>query len=604
MSDRPDARKLANRVDPVTASVIHGALDNIAAEMGFKLMRMAYSSIIRESEDFGAAICDQAGRQLCESSKSTPLQSGPIPGYVRGIMQLMAERGESFKPGDVIVHNDPYRGASHSPDVGFCVPVFDEGRLIGFAVTTAHHLDLGSAQPGSMGLVQCADRYAEGLMLRALKIVEGGKPNRVAWNLIRDNIRMADMVIGDMEAQIAACRVGADRFLSLYRQYGADTMSGAIEDLLDYSERLMRSQIEKIPDGVYRATGHVDGFLDDPDPRRSMIPIEVTVTVSGTDIAVDFAGTAPQLDHHAINMPFVGTVDVAVWLMLRTILLDSEDFPDVPQNDGLFRPITITAPKGSLVNPIEPAPTIARATGGNRVADTIMRALAKAVPERVCAGTASVRGVAFSGFQEGQQWVHLEIFEGAYGGRPGKDGMNSVDTLYANTRNNPIEDVESHVPLRVRRYEFREGAAPAGRWRGGLNSIKEVEFLSDGSISAESDNHKVAAWGFDGGRDGDNAQLILSKRNGDQVLLPSMLSTRSVEKGDTLVAIGGTGGGYGNPLSRDPMSVLADVEDRLISREQAERDYGVAIGSAGFPHGMFDRQDSDERGAPLEHPLS
>lgn len=582
MSEHAGKNDVEKRVDPVTASVIQGALENIAVEMGFKLMRMAYSSIIRESEDFGAAICDPQGRQLCECSKSTPLQSGPIPGYVRGIQQLFAERGHAFRPGDVIIHNDPYRGASHSPDVGFCMPIFDGETLIGFSITTAHHLDLGSSQPGSMGLVECTDRYAEGIQFRALKIVDGGRPNEVAWQMIRDNVRMADLVVGDMEAQIAACRVGAGRFLDMYRSYGAETLWGAVEDLLDYSERLMRSQIEKVPDGVYRATGHIDGFLDSSDPSLSMIPIEVAVTVSGSDIAVDFAGTAPQLDHHAINLPFVGTVDVAVWLMLRTILLDSAEFLNVPQNDGLFRSISITAPLGTLVNPIEPAPTIARATGGNRVADTVMRALAQAVPHAVSAGTGSLRGVAFSGFLEGQQWVHLEIFEGAYGGRFGQDGMDSVDTLYANTRNNPVEDIESHVPLRVTRYEFRDQAVAAGKWRGGVNSVKEIQFLCDGSISAESDNHKVAAWGFDGGAAGYTSELVLIKPDGARQSLPSMLPTIQVEKGDRLLCVGGTGGGYGDPRQRDPEQVYSDVQDALITAEQAAQEYGVIIGQAGI----------------------
>lgn len=580
------------RVDPVTASVIQGGLENIAVEMGFKLMRMAYSSIIRESEDFGAAICDPQGRQLCECSKSTPLQSGPIPGYVKGIQQLFAERGHVFAPGDIIIHNDPYRGASHSPDVGFCMPIFDGETLIGFSVTTAHHLDLGSSQPGSMGLVECADRYAEGVLFRALKVSDAGKRNDVVWQMIADNVRMADLVIGDMEAQVAACRVGAQRFLDMYRSYGGDTMWGAVEDLLDYSERLMRGQIAKVPDGVYRATGHIDGFLDSADPALSMIPIEITVTVEGSEIAVDFTGTAPQLDHHAINMPFKGTVDVAVWLMLRTILLDSVEFLNVPQNDGLFRPIAITAPLGTLVNPIEPAPTIARATGGNRVADTVMRALSQAVPHAVSAGTGSLRGVAFSGFLDNQQWVHLEIFEGAYGGRHGKDGMDSVDTLYANTRNNPIEDIETHVPLRISRYEFRPQAVAAGQWRGGVNSIKEIELLCDGSISAESDNHKVTAWGFDGGAEGHNSTLILSKANSEDVALPSMLSTMQVDEGDRLICVGGTGGGYGDPKRRDPHKVYEDVLDELISIDQARTDYGVVIDENGLDLALTERTRS------------
>lgn len=571
----------ATRVDPVTMGVMQGALDNIATEMGFKLMRMSYSSIIRESEDFGAALCDGQGRQLCECSKSTPLQSGPIPGYVQGILRRLEERGETLQPGDVILHNDPYYGASHSPDLGFCMPVFYKGELVGFSMTTAHHLDIGSAEPGSMGLVKCADRYAEGLYFNAIKVSEGGQRNEMLWALIRDNIRITDLVVGDMDAQIAACQVGVDRFIELIEQYGLKTVQDASEDLFDYSDRLMRQQIRKIPDGVYQATGHIDGFIADDNPDMKFIPIQVSLTVADDTIAVDFTGSAKQVDGTSINLPFKGTVDVAVWLILRTVLLDSEVHGDVPQNDGMYRAVTITAPKGTIINPNSPAATISRGTGGNRVADTVMRALSTALPEQVSAGTSSLKGIAFTGEQGGQHWVHLEIFEGSYGGRFGRDGMDSVDTLYANTRNNPVEDVESHVPLRIRRYEFSDRSVAAGQWRGGTNSVKEIEFLSDGSISVEGDAHLVKAWGHDQGHEGDNAALILVKTTGEEISLPSLCPRYPVSKGDIVRAVGGTGGGYGDPLARDPNKVMNDFWDGIVDREAAEHDYGVVIDSAG-----------------------
>jgi N-methylhydantoinase B len=554
------------RIDPVTGSIIQGALENIAIEMGYKLMRMAYSSIIRESEDFGAAICDAQGRQLCECSKSTPLQSGPIPGYVKGIIAEFERRGHEFKPGDVIVHNDPYNGASHSPDVGFCVP---------------HHLDIGSCQPGSVGVVVCADSYAEGIRLRALKVSDGGKRNDAVWQLIADNVRVTDLVIGDMEAQIAACNVGAKRFLELIERYTRGTVAAAIEDLLDYSERLMRSQIEKIPDGTYSATGHVDGFLGSDDPALKALPVCVTVTVQGSNMTIDLAGTAPQVAGHAINMPFVGTVDVALWLTVRSILLDSDVVGNIPQNDGLFRPIRIVAPKGCIANPIFPAPTIARFAPGNVVADTLMKALAPAVPEKVCAGVANLKAITFTGFKGEQQWVHIEIFEGSYGGRHSKDGMDSVDTLYANTRNNPIEDIESHVPLRVTRYEFRENACGAGMWRGGWNSVKEVEFLTDGSLSVEGDGHAHAPWGFAGGLQGHPSSLDLVRGGKAVSALPSMLPTITVNKGDRVRATGGIGGGYGDPKQRAPERVLDDVLDGYLTRAEAARMFSVAITADG-----------------------
>lgn len=572
---------ILQRVDPVTASIIQGALDSIAIEMGYKLMRMAYSSIIRESEDFGAAICDARGRQLCESSKSTPLQSGPIPGYVKGIIREFEARGERFFPGDVIVHNDPYNGASHSPDIGFCVPIFDAGELIGFSMTTAHHLDIGSSQPGSVGVVVCADSFSEGLRFRALKIYDRGTRNEALWQMMTDNVRVSDLVMGDMDAQIAACHVGVKRFLELVQRYGRALLSDSIEDLFDYSERLMRSQIAKLKDGTYAATGCLDGFLGSDDPALKNLPIRVAVTVAGSDMTIDLTGTAPQVAGHAINMPFVGTVDVALWLTLRSILLDSEEFGNIPQNDGLYRPIRIVAPRGCIANPVFPAPTIARFAPGNVVADTLMRALAPAVPEKVSAGVANLKAVTFSGFTAGQQWVHIEIFEGSYGGRFGRDGLDSVDTLYANTRNNPIEDIESHVPLRVTRYELREDAIGAGRWRGGLNSIKEMMFLTSGSISVEGDGHSHKPWGFLGGEAGRTSQLQLIRNQQESIDLPSMLATISVSSGDTIRAIGGIGGGYGNPMQRSAEQVREDVLDGYLSPITAAADFGVVIRDDG-----------------------
>ena len=308
--DRSNRRQQpATRVDPITGAVIQGALENIAIEMGHKLMRMSYSSIIRESEDFGAALTDAEGRQLCECKMSTPLQSGPIPGYVRGIRKRLEARGEVLRPGDVIMHNDPYAGASHGPDVAFCVPVFDGSDLIGFSVTTAHHLDIGAHTPGSCGIVDAVDAYAEGLQFKAIKVVDQGRRNDAVWHMVRDNIRIPDLVVGDMNAQIAAAQIGAQRFLDLVHRYGRDTVNGACEDLMDYSERLMRDAIRDIPDGTYAAESLIDGYLDDPEPSRRDLKIAVTITVKGDELTVDLTGTSPQVSDRPINMPFEGTVD-------------------------------------------------------------------------------------------------------------------------------------------------------------------------------------------------------------------------------------------------------------------------------------------------------
>ncbi|MBE7202972.1 MAG: hydantoinase B/oxoprolinase family protein [Parafilimonas terrae] len=574
---KPSQAATATRVDPVTAAVIHGALENIAVEMGYKLMRMSYSSIIRESEDFGAALTDAEGRQLCECRMSTPLQSGPIPGYIRGIMRTLKARGDAPRPGDVIMHNDPYGGASHGPDVAFCVPVFLQDRLIGFSVTTAHHLDIGALTPGSCGIVDAVDTYAEGLQFKAIKVVAEGRRNDPVWHMLRDNIRAPDLVVGDMEAQIKAAQIGADRYLALVEGYGLDTVNAAYEDLMDYSERLMRDAIRALPDGDYAAVTHIDGYLDDPDPARRDLPIAVTIRVRGDSLVVDLTGTAPQVPDKPINMPLEGTVDCAVWLTLRSILLDSVTYGNIPQNSGLTRPITIVAPRGTLANPVFPAPVIARFCPGNQLADTVMKALAQAVPTQVSAGIGNLRVIAFSGLNEGRHWVHMEILEGSYGGRHGLDGMDAVDTLYANTRNNPIEDLESHLPLRVNRYELRDDAVAAGRWRGGIGTVREFTYLVDGGFSVEGDGHKFRPWGFDGGADGQTASLVLVDASGIAQDLVSKVPYHKVRAGDRLSSEGPCGGGYGDPFERDPGAVLADVLDGYITTERAASDYGVVL---------------------------
>ena len=319
-------KRSAATIDPITANVIGGALETIAVEMGFRLMRMSHSSLIRESEDFGAAVMDAAGNQIAETPQSTPLQSGPLPGYVRGIRAALERRGEAIEPGDVYIHNDAYGGASHVPDVAFCLPVFHEGVLVGFTGTAAHHVDIGAHTPGSAGIVDAVDAYAEGIQLKGLKIYDKGVKNTTLWAVLADNIRASHLVLGDMEAQIAAARIGAEAFLRLIDRYGLATVQAACTALMDYSERMMRQSIEALPDGRYCAEGAIDGFLDDDDPARRELPIAVAVTVSGSDITVDFTCTGePASGRFSSAASTCGSVSgpgsiCAVWMTLRSIL--------------------------------------------------------------------------------------------------------------------------------------------------------------------------------------------------------------------------------------------------------------------------------------------
>jgi N-methylhydantoinase B len=562
------------RVDPITTAVIGGALDSIAVEMGHKLARMAYSSIIRESEDFGCVICDADARQLCESSQSTPLQSGPIPGYIAGINRRFGELGLEWRPGDVVVHNHAYYGASHQPDVAFVLPTFFEGELVGFSATTAHHLDLGALTPGSCGIVDACDAFAEGLQLNAVKIEEEGRRNEFVWQILRDNCRAPQLVIGDMEAQVAACKIGAGRFVELIERYSLETVQKASEDLMDYSERMLRREIEALPDGTYTADGVLDGFVDHDDPRYSNLRIKVGVTIEGSNVVVDLSGTSPQVDL-PINMPLVGTVDVAVWVTLRSILLDAWTHEPVPTNSGLFRPIEIVAPEGCLANPRFPAPTIARFCSGNMIADTLMRALAPVLPRGVSAGVGNLKVVAYSGISDegGNHWVYMDIQEGSYGGRYGKDGLDAVDTLYANTRNNPIEDIESHLPLRVTQYELLEDRGGAGRWRGGVGTIREIEFLEDAGCSLEGDGSVWAPPGLFNGHAGTPGAVILNRGSEDELSLPSKFPYRKAAAGDRICLMSPCGGGYGDPRERDSEAVAADVLDGYVTSRSADTVY-------------------------------
>lgn len=564
-------------VDPITARVIAGALDDVVLEVGHKLTRMSYSSIIRESEDFGVALLDAQGRQICECALSTPLQLGPIPGYLRGILRLFEERGERFEEGDVVMHNSPYHGASHEPDVGICVPIHHRGELVGYSFTTAHHLDLGAMTPGSCGIVDAVDAYAEGLQIKAIKVYQRGVRNEAVWRLLRDNVRASDMVVGDMEAQVAACRIGAERYVQLLEQYGRDTVDAACEELMNYSERMLRQQIQALPDGTYTAEGRLDGFLDDPDPARRDLLVRVAVTVEGDGMTVDLAGTAPQVSDRAINLPFVGTTDIAVYVTLRSILLDQAVHEHVPQNTGLVRPIRIRAERGSLANPTFPCATIARFCGGNVIADTLMAALAPICRDRVSARIGNMKVASYSWVIDEQYGVYMDITEGSYGGRLGRDGVDAVDVLYANTRNNPIEDIEAHYPLRVTRYELRTDRAGPGRWRGGMSSIRDIEFTGRVHVSLEGDGHLHAPQGAFGGGEGVPGACLYIARDGTETELSSKFQSRWARAGDTLRTVGPCAGGYGDPLERDPERVLEDVLDELVSVESARARYGVVI---------------------------
>src|SRR3954464_14826107 len=368
-------------VDPITMRVLGGAFHAVAAEMAGVLFRMSYSSIIRESEDLGAGLFDVEGRELCES-ESTPMHIGSLPWYIRGFMERL--EGE-IKEGDVIVHNHPYLGASHSPDVAVAVPIFAEGELLGFAAVTAHVLDVGGSYPGINA--DAFDVYAEAKLYNALRWYQEGELNVDVDRMIFDNVRTETMNRGDMEAMLGSCLLGRDRFVRLLDKYGVDTVMSAAYGWMDYSERMLRQEIARIPDGVY---GPVVGWLDDDARNRDVrLRVETKVVVEGDEITVDLTGSHPEVPT-GYNVPFEGSLLVAAYFVVRTLLLDEATYPErVPQNDGIFRPVKVVAPKGTIYNPSFPRACFSRFCQVQRVIDNTILALADVIPEKVTAGNSA-----------------------------------------------------------------------------------------------------------------------------------------------------------------------------------------------------------------------
>jgi N-methylhydantoinase B len=569
---------MTTTVDPITLQVISGALHSIAEQMGSVLYRMSYSSIIRESQDLGAGLFDTRFNTLCESD-STPMHIGSLPGYLRGIEKSIPL--SAWKPGDCVIHNHPYFGASHSPDIAIIMPVFFEDELVGFSANTAHHVDIGAATPGL--IIDVPDMYAEGMLLNGLKLYEEGRRNEALWKFIRDNTRVPGLVMGDLEAQIASAELGVRRFQELLATYGKDTVVTAADQLMDYSEAMLRREIAKIPDGEYVA----EGFLDDDGRNRGKrLPLKVTVRVKGDSVEVDLTGSSPQVPT-AYNVPFEGSTKVACYFAFRALLLDTYTMTEhVPQNEGSFRPVTVIAPEGSIFNPIAPVAAEARFSQIQRVVDLIIKALAPVIPDKVTAGNAATLSfAAYSGVRpSGDYWVFLEVNEAAMGGRPTSDGPDTVEELMRNTRNNPLEDLGMHLPLVCDRYEVRDDVMPGvGKFRGGCGVVKSQRFLAPGFMTHESDRHEDTPWGIFGGGLGSCGKLLIYNVSdpGTVRSMPAKFSGERTNAGDVISYISPGGGGYGDPLERDPAKVLDDLLDDFITPEHAESAYGV----------VFDRVD-------------
>jgi N-methylhydantoinase B/oxoprolinase/acetone carboxylase alpha subunit len=561
-------------IDPVTLRVIGGSLEAAAKEMAQVLYRMSYSSIIRESEDLGAGLFDSNGRMICESD-STPLFTGAMPYYIRGFMKRL---GDDINDGDVIIHNHPYYGATHSPDVLISVPIFWKKELVSFAGSAAQWLDVGGAAPGL--LVDVVDVWAEAKLMNAIKLYERGKKNLQVWRMIFDNMRTQEMNEGDCMAQLAACELAKKRFLSLAKKHGFKTLMDTADYWMNYSEKMMRYEIDQVPDGIYHAEGWLD---DDGKNRNKRLKVQVKVKIKASDFYVDLTGSSPEVET-GYNVPFEGSTLTGVNTIARTIFLDQATYGDtIPQNDGIFRPVHVYAPEGTIFNPRFPRSCFARFNQVQRVADCIVKALAPVVSHRCNAGnSAHIDFTSYSGFEEAkkQYWVYLEVNEGSYGARSNADGLDCVDNLCCNTRNRPIEELELQNPLRIERYELRDEQPAAGKWRGGLGIVRETRFLTDGFFSCEGDRHTDIPWGIFGGGQGQPGSLVKNPYRKDREELPSKLTGYRIKKGEVIQIKTPSGGGWGDPITRDPELVLADVLDGFIPPEIARKAYKVIIDSA------------------------
>jgi N-methylhydantoinase B/oxoprolinase/acetone carboxylase alpha subunit len=559
-------------VDPITLRVLGGAFHAIAKEMAGVLFRMSYSSIIRESEDLGAGIFDAVGRELCESD-STPMHIGSLPWYIRGFMHRLAGEVED---GDVIIHNHPYLGASHSPDIAVAVPIFSEGEHLGFAAVTAHVLDVGGSYPGINA--DAFDMYAEAKIYNGLRWYQAGKLNEDLDRMVFDNVRTETMNRGDLNAMMAACQLGRDRFLRLVQRYGVEVVMSAAYEWMDYSERMLREQIRKLPDGEYKAP---TGWLDDDAKNRGVrLRVETTVRVEGDEITIDLTGSNAEVPT-GYNVPFEGSLLVGAYYAVRTILLDEVTFPEhVPQNDGVFRPVKVIAPKGTIFNPQFPRACFSRFCQVQRVVDNTILALADALPQGVTAGnSAGIHFCAYSGFSEemGEYWLYLEVNEGSYGGRYGKDAMDSVDNLMANTRNNPIEELDMRFPMRCDQYELRPESAAPGKWRGGIGIIRRNRFLVDGIYSCEGDRQTDPPHAIFGGWDGLVASCRKNPDTAMEELLPAKVTGIPFAAGEFIEFREPNAAGYGDPLEREPDLVREDVLDDFTTLELAREAYGVVF---------------------------
>jgi len=548
-------------VDPITAEVIRNKLEGIANEMELTLLKSSFSPIVKEGLDTSASLFTVNTETLAQAC-AIPVHLATLIPAIKSMLARFPM--DTMRDGDAYMLNDPYCGGTHLPDIAIMTPVFHRGRVIALSATMTHHGDVGGYSPGSLP-TNSTEIYQEGLRIPPVKFRAAGEYNETLVDMLRQNSRLPDTLMGDLNAQLAACNVGARRLRELADSYGSELLMAIFEELLDRSETMTRAALKAIPEGTYR---YIDTMDNDGIDLERPIRVEVAVTVKDGTITFDLTGTSPQVKGPMNCVP--SGSQAAAYYAIR-VLTD----PGIPTNGGCFRPVKLVLPEGSLVNPIEPAPVNARTSTIKRVATSMVSALADVLPDRVAAPAAgTLLVVAFGGrHADGRRYICGELIAGGSGAARGLDGVDVVDTDASNCMNLPAEAIEMEAPVRLHRVELRRDSGGAGEFRGGLGVVREYEILADGvSFTHRGERHFSAAAGLAGGLPGVSAHSVIRRANGDEEVIASKALT-VLNKGDRIIVETPGGGGYGDPKRR--AGLAGDVANGKVSGEAARRLYGT-----------------------------
>jgi len=550
----------------VLLEVLHNALAGVADGMALTLVRTSRSSIVRQALDFSTAVLSPQG-ELVGQGMCLPIHLGGMMPALEACLRHY--RGRVY-PGDVFINNDPYEGASHLPDFFVYKPVFAEEMLVGFVCAMSHHTDVGGRVAGG-NASDSTEIYQEGLRIPPLKLYERGLPNETLFRLIEKAVRVPELVLGDVQGQVAALAHGEREFMRLAQRYGVESLISFEEELLDHTETLTRAAIRALPDGEWRFTDYVDNDGLGPEP----ITVAVRLSKRGDTIHVDFTGTSPQC-RTALN-PVLATTKAMVYAVVRTVLGG-----DLPNTAGYFRPVTVTAPEGSFANASPPAAVAARALGFRRMAHALFGAFAQMLPEKLpaCFGGCEYMGAIAGYHRDGARrraWVQAEAAnEVAYGGFPFRDGIDGQSSPISNNTNVPAEVIEMDHPLRIEEYSLLPDAEGAGKFRGGVGMVRQYRFLQDETVvQVRTDRQAHPPYGLYGGQTARPARVILNPDSEPRMMPGKCLIT--VNEGDVLRLEMPGGGGWGDSLEREPEMVLQDVIAEKVSPQRAREAYGVVV---------------------------